>query len=121
MLSKLGYDQNFGVSAPGENAEDQGWLYDLSWYDWDNETNQRLTRLPLVLESEWSFNSDVILYDFDKLLQARAERKVMIFQSNSDDTRIKLVQEMKQRIEVFNSKNIGIGDRYLLTSYNRPI
>ena len=36
----------------------------------------------MALESEWNRHPDEILYDFEKLLVARAPLKVMIFQDN---------------------------------------
>ena len=55
-----------------------GWLYDLVWYSEDEQ--HHLHEVFLVLESEWG-NQQKIQYDFEKLLQAKATLKVMIFQA----------------------------------------
>src|SRR2546430_11816980 len=44
-----------------------------------------LIGLPLVLESEWGTHDEAIDYDFQKLLVARAEHRVMICQGQGSD------------------------------------
>jgi len=80
----------FGGVARREGRAGE-FLWDLCWFpDWPFTPGcyreQPLTRrLPLVLESEWGKatsmeeNDSEVLYDFAKILHARAERKVMIF------------------------------------------
>jgi len=58
----------------------KGWLYDFCCWIMDPE--QRLWGLPIVIESEWKAWSEV-LDDFEKLLQARAGLRVLVFQHDS--------------------------------------
>ena len=76
-FKQLGYKWGYWV-CPDPNQMTGGWLYDLSWYRTD--INGLLAEVPLVLESEWSQHWTHIRYDFEKLLQAHAQIKVMIFE-----------------------------------------
>jgi hypothetical protein len=73
-LKKLGHEYGFEV-CPDDDNQNSGWLYDLKWYK--NEDGF-LTEIPFIMESEWSYNHDHIKYDFEKLLQAYAELKLMV-------------------------------------------
>lgn len=55
------------------------WLFDLVWYKENH--NRQLIELRLVLESEWSHNKYDIKYDFEKLLIAKCDSKVMLTES----------------------------------------
>jgi hypothetical protein len=58
---------NFCVCGSAcEGAEFGEWLYDLTWYE---ENDNGLVRLPLVVESEWYPNGGYD-GDFQKVLQA---------------------------------------------------
>jgi hypothetical protein len=65
-------------------------IWDLCWFpEWEFKPDtyylEKLehSKLPLVLESEWSRkNAHEVFYDFTKLLYAKAEVKVMIFEFN---------------------------------------
>ena len=46
-----------------------------------NNEKGRLTSIPLVLESEWKRDLGNINYDFEKLLLANSEHKIMICQA----------------------------------------
>ena len=52
------------------------WLFDVTCLNYDDE--DFLRRMPLVAESEWGNEND-IYDDFQKLLLARADVRVMIF------------------------------------------
>ncbi len=77
-LGELGKEQKYSIFRSGQG----GWLYDLVW---QKRTDGRLTGLPLVLESEWRANDKAIDYDFQKLLVARADHRVMICQGHDPD------------------------------------
>jgi hypothetical protein len=67
-------------------CKNREWLYDLHWYTEKN--GYQPTSLPLVVECEWSLKRkedkyndpcSAIKYDFQKLLVANAELRLMIF------------------------------------------
>lgn len=66
---------SFGGGEPAGHRK--GWLYDFCCFVTDEA--ERLVGLPIVIESEWLSWSQV-LDDFEKLLQARAGLRVLIFQ-----------------------------------------
>lgn len=66
------------------------WLYDLCWLDYgpdgflpDAEYRQ-LRSVALAMESEWKTCDRDLLDDFEKLLQAKAQLKLMIFLVKED-------------------------------------
>ncbi|SCY84339.1 hypothetical protein [Desulfoluna spongiiphila] len=64
-----------------DNKDCGEWLYDISAVRL-TEDNHHLISVELIIESEWG-NVDEIIHDFQKLLQARSQHKVMIFQDTS--------------------------------------
>ena len=64
--------RNYEAYATGHGGE---WVFDVCWVDRDNEVTKSL---PLALECEWNSWQEV-KDDFEKLLWARAELHVMIF------------------------------------------
>lgn len=96
-------------------------LYDMVWYtpmplDYlpHPQRNSIFRDIHLVLECEWKKGVDEIMYDFQKLVQARAEHRVMIFQSYDTDA---TVDTMIHYLE--SAPNSVKGDRYLFAGY-RP-
>lgn len=83
-------------------------FFDMVWYEEDED--KRLDRLPLAMESEWSKNYGEIKYDFEKLLVARAECKLMICQCHPDDTEL-LISLLQEAVSAFKAAK---GDRYLI-------
>jgi RNAse (barnase) inhibitor barstar len=80
-IGQIGLEAGLLATASGyPTPKDREWLYDLIWFQ--NSPQKHLERLVMALESEWSRDPDEILYDFEKLLVARAPLKVMIFQDN---------------------------------------
>ena len=80
-IGQIGLDAGLLATASGyPTPKDREWLYDLIWFQ--NSPEKHLEKLVMALESEWSRDPDEILYDFEKLLVARAPLKVMIFQDN---------------------------------------
>jgi hypothetical protein len=80
-FKQLGYQWGYWV-CPDANQMTGAWLYDLSWY---RDKNEELVEVPMVLESEWSRHWKDIRFDFEKLLQAKAGIKVMIFDEGQTD------------------------------------
>jgi|ERR1051326_4034453 hypothetical protein len=93
------------------------WLFDITWWSESNEGSiYRLNNLPLVVECEWKDNISDIQYDFEKLVIARADHRLMIFQGASTDF-------IKQSIKHLNSVIYGYkhtlkGDRYMFAGVN---
>ncbi len=74
---KLGYESRY-LTNPGE------WLYDFIWREFDEDSN--FTRVILAMEIEMSdMKERHIKYDFDKIVQADSDYKVMVFQMNTLD------------------------------------
>jgi hypothetical protein len=110
-LGQLGKQLGYYVCAARslELEKDQGaWLYDLAWLEY-SDGNKCLIGLPLILESEWSARDGYIDDDFQKLLVARAEHRVMICQGSDPDRHFKRFAK-----QVRNCGLTQAGDRYLL-------
>lgn len=108
-IGNLGLQKGFDVAASGFKDKFEGeWLFDMVWYEEDED--KRLARLPLAMESEWSKNYGAIKYDFEKLLVARAECKLMICQCNPDDTEL-LFSLLQEAVSAFKGSK---GERYLI-------
>ncbi len=75
---KLGYKSRPSyISGAGE------WLYDFVWREFDAEDN--LVRVVLTMEIEVSeMNEKGIKYDFNKLLQADSDFKILVFQLKTE-------------------------------------
>jgi hypothetical protein len=112
-LGELGKRLGYYVCAPQcrelENGQG-GWLYDLVWLK-NNEGC--LIGLPLVLETEWSSRKGYIDDDFQKLLVARAEHRVMICQGSDPDRHFK-----RFIMQVRNCGLTQVGDRYLFLCFD---
>jgi len=86
-LCKLGKPRGYWVGAShcGEQWKDGGeWLFDLIWIRYENDV---LLSVPLAVESEWGTpnqKTDPIDDDFQKLVVARAERRLMLFQARGE-------------------------------------
>ncbi len=89
-----------------------GWLYDLVWL---RKSGGDLIGLPLVLESEWGTHDEAIDYDFQKLLVARAEHRVMICQGQGSDPDRHFKRFTEQ---VGHCALTQPGDRYLFLCYH---
>jgi hypothetical protein len=79
-LRSLGKRKDYAV-CPGPG--DKAWLFDLIWFR--NDQDHRLREVVLVVESEWSLDSDEIIYDFEKLLVAKSPIKLMVFQDHQEN------------------------------------
>lgn len=94
-------------------------LYDMVWYtpmqlDYlpTNRSNIIFGDIHLVLECEWNKDIGEIMYDFQKLVQARAEHRVMIFQSYNSGSTIDIMTSY-----VESSPNSVKGDKYLFAGF----
>ena len=85
-FSKAGQATGFTVCASGvkpKYRDRREWLYDVTWL-WHNKDSPGapLIDCPLVLECEWGGLKDIV-FDFEKLLLARASLRVLIFSSKN--------------------------------------
>ena len=95
----------------GSKAQGRGeFLYDMIWLD---TTDGYLLDVPLVLESEWKRRgaSD----DFQKLLVARAHRRVMVFVARKSDGTESATKSLIEEVDQCNMTRPG--DRYLFAAW----
>lgn len=101
----------FQVLPAGSRGE---WLYDLVWRRLD--ANRNLIGFPLAVEIELS-DSRLwgIRYDFNKLLQAQADHKLMIFQVQTQEEVEAIFGRLKESIDAYSR---GVPCRYLLCGWS---
>ena len=92
-LCKIGREFGCKVGAGGVDNLDYGeWLYDVTWLEYERESDDfkwpsaALIKAPLVAECEWGRGNNLgyIVEDFEKLLLARADVRLMIFDGNHE-------------------------------------
>ena len=106
-LRDLGKQKGYLIC--GHERENPEWLFDVVWLKY-NKANELINSI-LVVESELNENDIEIDWDFQKLLLARAEHRVMIFQKKSmNDIHLKM-DNFEEQIRKFNGTRSG--DRYL--------
>lgn len=86
------------------------WLYDMTW--WESKDCDIIDSIKLVVESERG-NESSVLQDFKKLIQARSENRLLIFECNEEA----LIKKIKTHITAF--KGSILGDRYLLIKWQK--
>lgn len=129
-LCRIGRDQfGMGVGASkvvaGTHVDYGEWLYDLTW--WEEDEDGPLARLPLVAECELAGTIGHILEDFQKLLVARADVRLMIheqftnrdqppgrFPGGNDDRAAWMANHLAQHIRAFRGTRRD--DVYLLAA-----
>jgi len=105
--------ENYSVCTAGfPRTYESEWLFDLVWYA---QNDDFYTSLVLACEIEWKTHKDCILYDFEKLLVARAKYRLMVFQS-LQSTRSEWTKYLIDAID----RNLDClpGDRFLLACYD---
>jgi len=114
-LCKLGHDLDCGVCASGCRCADAGeWLFDLVWYKGGKNPDEFLS-MHLAVEIEWSTAENDIWDDFEKLLIAKADHRLFVFQQETRREIETTISQMKDRIREFKSSFAG--DRYLFAGY----
>lgn len=111
------------------------WLYDLHWYQEIEPTCYRMTRLPLVVESEWDWIRDAerekkttigegtpdvfgeIKWDFQKLLVANADLRLMIFQERIEMSSDELDDYFDETIDGY--KHLEDGSKFLFIAFDK--
>jgi hypothetical protein len=108
-IGDLGVTLNYKVAVGGfrEKFETE-WLYDIVWYVEDKEN--RLIKIPLIVESEWDRNYSGMKFDFEKLLVGNAERRLMICQGKEDQIDF-LFSKFEDAINVFEE---NYDDKFLI-------
>lgn len=106
----------------GGTFKNSEWLYDLHWYI-EGKNHYTTTRLPLVMECEWQQkrrgDSKVefsgIKYDFQKLLVANAEFRLMIFKVIRPTDFEKLTEYFEDNIN--NYQHLPTGSKFLFIAF----
>ena len=88
------------------------WLYDVTWLKYNDDD---LTDAVLVAECEWGEDSEIV-YDFQKLLLARATLRLMIFDSGQDPQGSQVIAERLAR-QAGKFKRGKAGDGWLLAAW----
>lgn len=113
ILQKLGDKLLYITCASGfKKSVESEWLFDLTWY---KQVDKRL-EIGLVMESEWLPSIDEIKHDFQKLLIARADHRLMIFTSPNKESFIKRIGEFEVAIQEFEYSLKG--DRWLFIAFD---
>jgi hypothetical protein len=117
-LGELGRSLGYDVCTSGWRIDGDPrcwgeWLYDMTWAQMDEQGH--LVSIPLVLESEWSSRPADVDADFQKLLVARANFRVMIFQEPSCCEFDSTVERLSSHVRAFEGAQVG--DRYLFAGY----
>jgi hypothetical protein len=85
-------------------------MWDMAWVKsrgpWLNSATAPLLDSVLVLECEWTTKSGV-MDDFRKLLMARGDHRVMIFQAAGPEARQKLLDQMIGEVANFAKRQGG--------------
>lgn len=114
-IARLAGKANNLAYASGADAVQGGeWLYDLIWLDY-SPVERKLSRTILVLECEWERKQSAIEDDFLKLLVARADLRVMVFQVAKAKAWQKLVDRLVGLVQVYQQSRQG--DRFLLSGW----
>lgn len=90
-LCICGESNGFWTAASGFRGRSE-WLFDVIWLSYSPPDSENMKSVPLVAECEWGADMD-ILWDFQKLLVARAGIRVMIFgdRNTVNDTTARLL------------------------------
>jgi|GEM_PF-5063038 len=88
------------------------WLYDLVWYTsvidkYENRDIERTTSIPLVMECEWDATLDAIALDFDKLLVANADLRVMVCGGYKNFPSDAIIEQCKRAVQTYEQGHIG--------------
>jgi len=89
-------------------------VYDLTWLNYLPK-ERRLIRTVLVLESEWKWEQKEIDWDFHKLLVAKADLRVMVFQVPNLAAWQKAVERLNSLVCACEQSLPG--DHYLLAGW----
>lgn len=105
-LSLAGRKSSFYICASEVDgcAHNGEWLYDVSWVSYGKNGFQEdpeercFEKVVLAVESEWAVSKTAALDDFEKLLQTRADMRLMIFEIKSKECFCNRVEFLRKRI-----------------------
>ena len=121
---RLGYSAYAKKNEVDSRYRDGGeWLYDVTWLEYKCNGDPRrrfvLSTAPLVAECEWGNLGD-IYDDFEKLLLARADVRLMIFDCNrAGGSSKEIAQRLAGRVKAFKARLAE--DAWLLVSWERKV
>ena len=116
-LCQAGQALRYYVCTSGVTEANRGeWLFDQVWMTWTPNTPTQLQHVGLVVECEWDTNQDEIFYDFEKLLAARADVRLMIFQAYDAPGVHRLFGLLRHKTQGFTQHQSG--DYYMLAGYD---
>lgn len=111
-LCNLGEAHEFDAWTNGFKERYEGeFLYDIVW---SQSSGAWTEYVPLVVESEWDRNFHAIDKDFQKLLFANSEHKLMICEPKSNEVE-KCKAHFSQSIAAY--KQLKSGDRFLIAIF----
>ena len=120
-LCEIGREFEFKVGAKRNEVEkayrDFGeWLYDVTWLEYEPKPfpDGLLIDVHLVAECEWG-NFERIIEDFEKLLQARAGFRLMIFTGSNQANSEEIAERLADRVREF--KGSRAEDAWLLAAW----
>jgi len=96
---KLGYK-----SRPSYKTGAGEWLYDFIWREFDSDNN--LLGIKLAMEIEVSdMNEKGIIYDFNKLLQADSDYKILVFQLKTESDVSNILSKIESLSKKYRAKS----------------
>ena len=95
-------------------------LYDILW--WHGDDQRYIIECPLVAESEWGGNNAFFKDDFPKLLLARSEHRIVIFEGYPPPPEPYIKNNVAERInsckeQIRNFSHTQKGVRYLFCAW----
>lgn len=115
-------EDTFYLYATGVDCAEKEWLYDVSCLEYKDDPedgldrcyHRLLKRIVMVAECEWG-DQGRIFDDFEKLLLARADLRVMLFEGN---TLAKLEDRFQPFLRYIAAyRDARIGDTWLLAAF----
>ncbi|WP_146680302.1 hypothetical protein [Oceanococcus atlanticus] len=114
-LCSVGTQFGFSTCASGVDDAESEWLYDVTWYEYDQK--DRLVSIPFAAEIEWRHGGlHGVKFDFEKLVQSTADHKVMIFEAKDVAEAKAWTSELKRYVHCYRPKMTQ--DRYFFLSYD---
>ena len=115
-LCEIGREFGFKVGAGGVKPGFGEWLYDVTWLEYEPKPfpDGLLIDVHLVAECEWG-NFERIVEDFEKLLQARAGFRLMIFTGSNQANSEEIAERLAERVREF--KGSRAEDAWLLAAW----
>ena len=122
-VGKDHFDCKVWTTGHPAGADGGEWLYDQTWTycEFDDWTKHGWS-IPMVAECEWARNLDAVQEDFEKLLQARADVRVMIIDAAGWKDGIKsrsIALQLYNWVSLFQGSKRN--DAYLIVAYEEEL